>query len=228
VLAAFVAALVAVILTARRLHGTVALRRLEVTLGLTGVLFWLVMAGWWLLPANYRIDKSLPMALCDWASLVAPVGLIWPRRVFSTLNYFWGIGLCSQAFITPTVEVGPGDIFFWFFWLQHSLIVGCAVYEFAVRGYRPTWQDFWIAIAASYFYMGTAMGVNWLVGANYGFLADSSSGVPTIVDRLGPWPRRILWMIVLVHAAFALATLPWMLSRRVSERRGAKVDAEDT
>jgi hypothetical integral membrane protein (TIGR02206 family) len=219
VLATFVILLVAWVVVARRLRSTSEFRRLEIGMGLLGLACWIVVAAWWLLPAHYRLDKSLPLALCDWASLTAPLGLIWPRRLLSTLNYFWGVGLCTQAFITPTVQVGPGEFFFWSFWLQHSIIVGCAVYEFAVRGYRPTWQDFWIAIAASYVYLGVAMLANYLLEANYGFVGDSRPETPTVVDRLGPWPKRVLWIILLVHAAFTLAMIPWMLEQTMAWRR---------
>lgn len=219
VLVSFVLGLAAIIVIARRLRETRALRRLEVVLAIASIACWIGIVIWWLLPENLRWEKSLPMALCDWASLIAALGLFWPRRFLVTVTYFWGIGLCTQAFFTPTLTLGPVHAFFWIFWVQHAIIVAAAIYHFAARNYRPGWKDYWIAICASYAYLAMAMLVNHLFAANYGFVGNQTPATPTIVDQLGPWPRRILWIVLLVHVAFALAMIPVFLANRLTISR---------
>ncbi|MFG0258989.1 MAG: hypothetical protein ACF8LK_01445, partial [Phycisphaerales bacterium JB041] len=77
---------------------------------------WQAMAVvWYLLPRNFDWYESLPLHLCDLAAWVAPLALLTQRRWLRSLLYFWGIGLSTQAFFTPVVDGGHGDIRFWLF-----------------------------------------------------------------------------------------------------------------
>jgi len=39
---------------------------------------------------------------------------------------------------------------------------------------------------------------------------------PTLIDHLGPWPLRVVWIVLLAAAAFILAWLPWWLYERIN------------
>lgn len=54
--------------------------------------------------------------------------------------------------------------------------------------------------------------------ANYSFVGDSTTGAPSIVDLLGPWPQRITVIVVLVAGVMAALMLPWHLARQRRER----------
>ncbi|MGD9689612.1 MAG: TIGR02206 family membrane protein [Phycisphaerales bacterium] len=212
---AFAACTIALVLYARPRRGSTAVRRVEIALGSFNLVCWVLIAAWWLRPSNFTWQVALPLQVCDLAALLAPITMLWPRRLFSTLLFFWGFGLSSQAFATPTLAQGPGDLYFWIFWYQHAAIVGGAVYEVAVRGYRPGWRDYWIAIGISYAYLAMALSVNAALGSNYGYVGRDRPGVPTALDLLGPWPMRVVWIVLIVHVAFAALTLPaWWLARR--------------
>ncbi len=81
---------------------------------------------YWLQPAHYDITKSLPLHMCDIAGLLAPLLFLTHWRPIRSMMYFWGIGLSTQAFITPTLLEGIGEQRYWLFWLNHLAIVGSA------------------------------------------------------------------------------------------------------
>ncbi len=161
----------------------------------------------------WDIQVSLPLQICDLAAWSAGLALVTERRGFRAMLYFWGIGLSSQAFVTPTVTVGPAHLKFWLFWVAHSNIVLGGLFDVIVRGYRPTWRDFSFASLVTLGYGAVVLPVNSLAKVNYGYVGDSRPGAATIVDRLGAWPLRILWIGVIVYSVFTVLTLAWARNR---------------
>lgn len=157
----------------------------------------------------WDVQVSLPLQVCDLAAWFAGLALVTGRRGFRTMVYFWGIGLSSQAFVTPTVTVGPAHLKFWLFWVAHSNIVLSGLFDVIVRRYRPTWRDFRFASVVTLAYGAVVLPLNFLAKVNYGYVGDSKPGATTIVDRLGPWPLRILWIGVIVYSLFVVLTLVW-------------------
>src|SRR4029450_5624684 len=129
-------------------------------------------------------------------------------RPWRTLLYFWGIGLSTQAFFTPTVQYGVGHIKFWMFWIGHTMIVGSAVYDVVVRGYRPRARDWWFAVATTYtlcmtvFYFDVLMSRAGGMPINYWYIGDTKPSNPTLIDDLGPWPLRVLFLSGIVVLDF--------------------------
>lgn len=177
-----------------------------------GVNVWSLV--YWFLPANFSVRTSLPLQLCDLACLLTPLAFLtswrWPR----VMVYFWGMGLSTQAFITPTLRDGPGDMLYWLFWLVHLSIVGSCVYDIVVRRFRPTLRDLGLGVAVSVSYLLCVIAINAILDANYGYVGRSSPKNPTLIDHLGPWPWRvpiiagigIAWLCVL----WAVWQLPWL------------------
>lgn len=169
------------------------------------------------LPQNAAWSRSLPLHVCDLGGLIASAALVWgvdaggrervrwPR----TMVYYWGLGLTTQAFITPTVESGMETARFWLFWLTHLAIVGTAAYEVIVRGYRPTWRDFGVACVLTAAYGVAVIPLNIATGWNYGYAGNVEAAKGTLLDVLGPWPWRLAWMYLLGVGIFAVLTLVW-------------------
>ena len=181
-----------------------------------------------LMPRHFDWAVSLPLHVCDLIAWTAPIALRTQWRVLRTMLYFWGIGLSTQAFFTPILRVGPAEPHFWFFWLGHLHIVGAAVYDLVVLRYRPRWTDALIACAVSVGYLASAMLANHFLRdhfANYGFVADLQPTNPTLIDRLGPWPLRVVWLSLIVVAGFHAIWAVWPIGRRLrSAFRGPKPD----
>ncbi len=186
-------------------------------------ILWLVQQAittvYWLLPAHFDVGKSLPLHLCDVVGWLGPFALLVAHtrrtRWLRTVLYFWGIGLSTQAFFTPTVVQGPDDPRFWLFWISHTQIVGGAIYDIIVRGYRPQLRDLKTAIFASLCWMVPLVVLNWITGLNYGYLGPELEG-QTVLNLLPPWPWRILTMAGIVLVLFTLLWVVWPIAGRLS------------
>ncbi len=151
----------------------------------------------------FDLHDSLPMHMCRLGVWIAAWTLWSLDRRARALTLFWGIGLSTQVFLTPFIDEGYGSIVFWIYWLNHLQIVGVAVYDIAVLGYRPTWKDLRFASIAGVVFAVVIFGLNALLGTNYSYLGATAHEGESIVDKLGPYPIRVLWMIVGSLAVFA-------------------------
>lgn len=191
-----------------------ARRRLDRNVGALMIALWIVSNGWWLLPPRFDVARSLPLHICDVTSLLAGVVLLWPRRPLRALLYFWGIGMSFQAIVTPEIAFEPDSVWFWIFWLAHAGIIGIAVYDIVVRGFRPTWSDFRLSVIVGLAYLAVVLAINVMFDFNYGYVGNARPGEASVIDFLGPWPLRVVWMSALVIAVMAVLMLPWHLTRR--------------
>lgn len=191
----------------------------------TWAVLWLVqqviVTVYWLLPAHFDLRSSLPLHLCDVIGWLGPFALLLAHsrrtRWLRTALYFWGIGLSTQAFFTPTLEHGPSDPRFWFFWISHTQIIGGAIYDIVARGYRPDARDLKTAIIVSLCWALPIVLFNWLTGLNYGYLGKDLDGT-TILNALPPWPWRIFAVMGIVLVLFTVLWCVWPLSRAIAGR----------
>lgn len=182
---------------------------------------WQVFATAWYL-VHWDVQVSLPLHVCDLAAWIAPVALWSQWRWARSLLYFWAIALSTQAFFTPVVQDGVGRLEFWLFWVGHLQIVGSAIYDAVVLGYRPRARDFAFASAALLVYGVAMLGLNLWLGTNYGYVGRGNPSAPTVIDHLGAWPGRVFVLYGLAVAAMALTWVVWPLCARLAgaPRRG--------
>ncbi|MGH7713284.1 MAG: TIGR02206 family membrane protein [Gemmatimonadaceae bacterium] len=173
---------------------------------------WIGIVLWGFAPSRYNPSWSYPINICDLVALIVPVAFVRPHRNWHALLYFWGLSLSTQAILTPDLVSGPLTLAFWIFWLMHVLIVGGAIYMLVVRGYRPTWRDCAFAIATAWLWLVMVFVINILTGYNYGYVGNAKPTQPSLIDYLGPWPLRVLWMGLLGSAAMMLLQVPWALA----------------
>jgi len=185
---------------------------------------WIVLAyqiwysAWYLMPYRFDWRDSLPLQLCDLAAFVAAFAMITHWRVWRTLLYFWGIGLSTQAFFTPTLQYGVGHIKFYMFWIGHTMIVGSAVYDIVIGRYRPSRRDWAEGVLITYtlcmsvFLFNVVMS-DWLgYPLNYWYIGNTHPNAATIIDRVGPWPERVISVVVIVLTDFLLLWAVWPLA----------------
>jgi hypothetical integral membrane protein (TIGR02206 family) len=201
------------ILGARRVGDSEKRRRLELGVSAIAAALWFGIVLWGFAPSRYNPSWSYPINICDLVALVVPIALVRPHRTWHALLYFWGLSLSTQAVFTPDLVSGPSTLAFWIFWLMHVLIVGGAVYILVVRRYRPTWRDCGFAIAVAWVWLVLIFAFNWATGYNYGYVGNAKPSQPTLIDYLGPWPLRVLWMGLLGSGAMMLLQVPWALAR---------------
>jgi hypothetical integral membrane protein (TIGR02206 family) len=174
--------------------------------------YWLAYNIWW----NWNgIDLRtwLPLQLCDVNGLMAPLALVTGWRWARAALYFWTAALTLQAFIQPALSAGPASLVFWAFWTAHTIIAACAVYDVAVRGFRPNWSDLSRALIVSAFYLALVVPVNAWLGSDYGFVGNPAPdiAVPPFVLMLGSWPQRAIILVALAVLGFVVVLLPWRI-----------------
>ncbi|WP_293786281.1 TIGR02206 family membrane protein [uncultured Aeromicrobium sp.] len=172
------------------------------------------------LPGNFDLQTSLPIQLCDIASVAAAVALWTHRPTAVALTYYWGLLLTPQALITPALASDFPDPKFLAFWAMHILVIWAAVFLTFGLGLRPTWAGLARTATITAAWMILMYPVNLALGTNYGFVnAKPSTG--SLLDLLGPWPLYLAFEALLVTLAWALMTWPWT-------RRDRRKPASDT
>lgn len=175
---------------------------------------WIASFVWLRFSRYYDPLSTYPLQMCHWCAVIAAVSLVRPYRALRAVAYFCGLALCTQALITPGLTEGPALYRFWFFWLSHGIVLGVPLYDVAARGYRPQWRDYAIGCAAALGYVVILLPIDLATGWNYGFIGPSKPETASIVDLLGPWPLRLIWVALLAAAAMFVVFAPWLAARR--------------
>jgi hypothetical integral membrane protein (TIGR02206 family) len=161
------------------------------------------------MPERFGVDHSLPLQLSDLVAFAAAYALwTYGHRTFA-LTYYWGLVLSAQALFSPALTGPdfPGRDFL-VFWTLHLFVIWTAIYLAWGVGMHPDWRDYRLVVAVSVGWAAVAMTVNWVTGANYGFL-NRKPEIDSVLDVLGPWPWYRIPEIALVLGVWALMTLPW-------------------
>ncbi len=152
----------------------------------------------------FDLQDSLPLHMCRLGVWIAAWQLLTLDRRARALTCFWGIGLSAQVFFTPFIKAGYSDLSFYIYWLNHLQIVGCAVYDIVVLGYRPNARDLRFASIWGVVYAAVTIGLNAVLGTNYSYLGSGSHEGVSLVDQLGPYPQRTIWMSLGALLVFVL------------------------
>jgi hypothetical integral membrane protein (TIGR02206 family) len=200
--------------TARELH---ARRSFAVCVAVLGV----GMQAYQLTPGDFSLKTSLPLQLCDMATVAAVVAL-WSRSArAAAFTYYVGLTLTIQGIITPSLaEAFPHPRFFGF-WLLHFAVVWAAAYLTWGLGLRPDWRLYRWSAAATALWAGCVLAFNSVTGTNYGYLNRKPASASAL-DLLGPWPWYVVAEVAFVLVVWAVVlTLPWRPGRpdeRADER----------
>ena len=201
------------------------LLRLRRVLGVFGIAYWLAYNIWWN-RNGIDVATGLPLQICDINGVIAPLALFTLWRPLRATLYFWAFALTTQAFIQPALQYGPANPIFWWFWAQHTIILGYAVFDLAVLGFRPDWRDCGRACIAGAAYLALVLPLDLWLGADYGYLGNlPAAKIPPFIAALGPWPARALIVVALAAAAFAAAELPWRIAQSRDAARAPRASA---
>jgi hypothetical integral membrane protein (TIGR02206 family) len=166
--------------------------------------------GWIAPPAG------LPLELCDVAVWLAVAALSAAPPAAGELLYFVGLAGTVQALLTPDLGVAfpsyPAAKFF----LGHGGTVAAALLLLATGRLRPRPGAWWRALVVLNAYAAAVLVLDRLAGTNYLYLAHKPP-VPTLLDRMGPWPWYVLAADALAAALFWLLQLPFR--ERGAQRR---------
>jgi hypothetical integral membrane protein (TIGR02206 family) len=213
ILGLFAAGAVAIIWLGRRQRGQPSEEATRRVLAIGVLLAAVPVQVYQLLPSDWDLGTSLPLALCDFAWMAAAYAL-WTRSWWaSALTYYWGLTLTIQGILTPSLGQTVPDPRFFGFWSLHLLVVWSALYLPWGLGVRPTWRGYRVTVAATAAWALAVYAFNEVADTNYGYLNGKPSSA-SILDLLGPWPWYVFAEIAIVIVIWALMTWPWYWERR--------------
>ena len=169
-------------------------------------------------------ENALPMQLCDWATVVSVVALVWRRQTAYELAYYWGLSGTFQAVLTPdTKDAFPNPLFITFFVSHCGIIIAVLFLTWGLK-LRPRPGSVWKSWLWSQLYLSCAGLVNWVFRAdrvNFGYLAAKPTH-GSLLDYFGPWPWYIATLEVMALIFFAVFYLPFRIA---DFRRAAQAPA---
>lgn len=187
-------------------------RAVRIGIGSALVVNYLCYAGYLWIHGILEWEHALPLQLCDWTMIAVVVALaIGARSGWLEVAYFWGVGGSLQAILTPNLPVAFPDIRFLSFFLEHCGIVIGIAYLMITRRFRPTFGSVGRTLFWSETYLVVALTIDFLTGANYGFLIrkpEAASLLSLLSDR---WSLYILQMNGLALIFFAVLYAPFAL-----------------
>lgn len=169
---------------------------------------------YYFMPSVFRWDTSLPLHICDLLGIACVLALFTRLRIARTFVYFFALPLASQAVITPVGNQDPTLPRFWLYWLLHTAILACSLYDLSVRNYRPTRCDFLHILGVDLCYVLLIVPLNVMFSWSYGYLGNVVPETDTAINLLGPWPWRILTMIAAGLALQTVMMIPWWIFGR--------------
>ena len=158
-------------------------------------------------------ETALPLYLCDVVSVVLAVALFSKRQRFAELGYLWGMAGTVQGLITPTLYFSWDTLEYYAFFAQHGGVPVAALALAYGTPLRPQPGAFKRAIFWSWVYMAVVYGLNWLLGANYGFL-NGKPGVGTLFDYMGPYPWYLITLQFVAFTLYFLLLLPFCSAKQ--------------
>ncbi len=157
------------------------------------------------------LDNILPFHLCDLAAITAGFALFTRKPFLLALTYFWGIAATSQALLTPAITIGPPNLPFISFFVQHFAIVAAALYIPIVLKWKPElpwWRSPLKIFGISVIYQGFALLINTALKTNFAF-ASRPPDNPSLIDHLGAWPIYLFAMQGIALLLYLLLALPF-------------------
>ncbi|PJZ25677.1 TIGR02206 family membrane protein [Leptospira hartskeerlii] len=166
----------------------------------------------------YRIQKGyweirfdLPMEFCDWAMFVTVAALFTRNRLMSELSYFWVLSGSIHALLTPNLAQTFPHLSFFLFFIGHLGLVVSSLYIVFGLGLFPRQGSILRTIVYSEIYFVSALTLDFLIDANYGYLRFKPSG-GSILNFLGDWPIYLLSIQILGILAIVALYLPFKRS----------------
>lgn len=171
------------------------------------------------LGACERTRDCLPLHMCDISVIVGVLALATHWKPAFEFLYFFGLGGTAQALATPDLPFGfPSEPYFQFF-VGHGGIIIATAYLIAAFELRPYWLSVRRMILVGYGYLGVISTFNWLAGTNYAYTCRTPP-LPTLFDRLGPWPWYVFFASLIAVANILILYLPfWWIDRRNARKQ---------
>ncbi len=164
-----------------------------------------LVAGYW------SAATDLPMHLCAWANVVTALALLTRKALFAEIAWCWVMTGSVNALITPQLDNPFPEVPFIYFVIGHTGLIAAACMIVFGLGIQPRPGAWLRVMAVSQVYFVSAITVNWLTNANYGFLDPMDPFRNRTV--LAVFPTDGIWFYIAFELAgallFGLALVPF-------------------
>jgi len=165
--------------------------------------------------ASFRelnLIQDLPLHLCNYALVIAAIGMVTRNRFCFEFAYFTGTTAVMQALLTPNLDDLKNLTEYVVYFLHHALIIQFALWNIVVDGMltsRGAVARTLLLIVAMMLPIGL---VNWLADANYMYLCAR----PAVDNPLlfGDWPWYIASVMLIGWVLMLIAVLPMLWLHR--------------
>lgn len=164
-----------------------------------------LVAGYW------SVATDLPMHLCAWANVVTALALLTRKALYAEIAWCWVMTGSVNALITPQLDNPFPEVPFIYFVIGHTGLITAVctiVFGLDIKPRPGAWLR---VMAVSQVYFVSAISVNWLTNANYGFLDPMDPFRNQTV--LAVFPTDGIWFYIAFELAgamlFGLALLPF-------------------
>jgi hypothetical integral membrane protein (TIGR02206 family) len=168
--------------------------------------------------ATWHLRTSLPLALCNFALIVAAAACWWRVRQLVELTYFWALAGTLQGLVTPDLNVPFPHVEFFEYVIGHTLIIVAALFLVVGMRIQPRAGSVRRASIITYIYVALVGLVDAITGANYMFLRHAPHQW-TLLRLMGPYPWYLVSGVVLVPVLFAVLYAPFWFARRRDRAR---------
>lgn len=162
---------------------------------------------------TWHVRTSLPLALCNFALLVAAAACWWRVLLLVEVTYFWALAGTVQGLLTPDLNVPFPHLEFFEYVIGHTLIIVAALFLVVGLRLQPRPGSVLRVTIITYIYVAVVGLVDSLIGANYMFLRTAPHQW-TLLRLMGPYPWYLVTGVVIVPLFFALLYSPFWLTRR--------------
>ncbi len=208
------ASIAVVLLIGRRLESAGAAKPLRYAIGISCLLAYPVtLLAYQLAGYHMPIEIKIPYHLCDLSVILAGFAMIYKQATLRELVYYWGLAGATQAMLTPDINESFTHPVALAFYFSHLGVVCAALYLPICIGWRPRAGSVRRAVAWLAVYAIVAGALNFLLGANFGFLA-AKPGESSLMDVMGPWPWYILSLGAIASLLFYLLSLPFRQTKQ--------------
>ena len=166
-----------------------------------------------LMDGTWSLATSLPLALCNFALLVAAVACWWRIRPFVELTYYWALAGTVQGLVTPDLNVPFPRVEFFEYVLGHTLIIVAALFLVVGMRIEPRKGSVTRASIVTYIYVAFVGLIDVVINANYMFLRHAPHQW-TLLRLMGPYPWYMVTGVVIVPLFFLLLYSPFWFARR--------------
>lgn len=164
-----------------------------------------LVAGYW------SVATDLPMHLCAWANVVTALALLTRKALYAEIAWCWVMTGSVNALITPQLDNPFPEVPFIYFVIGHTGLITAVctiVFGLDIKPRPGAWLR---VMAVSQVYFVSAITVNWLTNANYGFLDPMDPFRNQTV--LAVFPTDGIWFYIAFELAgamlFGLALMPF-------------------